>query len=78
MSDEMLAKIADGANMIIAGFAYTKDEDQIRVLNLNNPTEACVLSIQGEMLSSNMNDVTFNLAQAYYYKNRRFMGDEDA
>ena len=27
--------IADNANMIINGYAYTKDSDYIRILNLN-------------------------------------------
>ena len=71
-------KIADNADIIIAGYAYTISGEQVFVLNLNNPKEACTLSIDGEMLSSNMNDVTINLVQAYYLKNKQFMVDDNA
>lgn len=78
MPEELLEEIADKANMIIAGFAYTLQDNQVKILNLNNPSEACILSKDGEMLSSNMDDVTLSLVQAYYYKNKQFMEDEDA
>lgn len=35
--------IADNANMIINGYAYTKDGDYIRVLNLNCLNNATVI-----------------------------------
>ncbi len=78
MFEKELDNIADKANMIIAGYAFTKIEYEIRVLNLNNPTEACILSLDGEMHSTNMDDVTLSLVQAYYQKNRQFMEVKDA
>ena len=78
MPREELEKIADQANMIIAGYAFTKVDDKVKVLNLNDVKEACVLSENGEMQSTNMNDVTLSLVQAYYQKNRQFMEAEDA
>lgn len=38
--------IADAANMIINGYAFTKDGENIKVLNLNNPDMAIVLDIR--------------------------------
>ena len=73
MPYDELKKIADQANMIIDGFAYTQDENMVRVLNLNNPDEACQLSNDGEMLATNMTDEVLNLATAYYLKNRKYM-----
>ena len=74
MSEEMLKEIADNADMIIAGFSYTKREDgNISVLNLDKPDEASVLDIDGEMIETTMDDVTLCMAQAYYLKNREFM-----
>ena len=78
MSEKEIGAIADRADMIIAGYAFTKENDEIRVLNLNNTKEACVLSVEGEMLSTNMNDVTLSLVQAYYRKNRQFMEEDNA
>ena len=78
MPEKELETIADRANMIVAGYAYTKTDGVIKVLNLNDPNEACILSKDGEMLSTNMDDATLLLAQAYYLKNRSFMEEEDA
>ena len=78
MSEMELQEIADKADIIIAGYAYTLEDNQVRVLNLNNPKEACVLSLDGEMLSTNIDDVTLSLVQAYYQKNKQFMEENDA
>ncbi len=46
MSEKEIISIADNADMIINGFSFTANEDGfIRVLNLNNPEEACLLNI---------------------------------
>lgn len=78
MPENEIKEIADKADMIITGYAYTKVENQIRVLNLNDTHEACVLSIDGEMQSTNMDEVTLALVQAYYLKNKQFMEGNDA
>jgi hypothetical protein len=36
MSEEMVRKIADGADMIVRGYAFTRADDFIRVFNLND------------------------------------------
>lgn len=38
-----IKEIADKANMIINGYAFTKDENYIRVLNLDHPNHAAVI-----------------------------------
>ena len=40
-------KVADNADMIVNGYAFTKDNELIRVLNLEHPTKASVLNITG-------------------------------
>lgn len=79
MPDKELKRIADKADMIIAGYSFIKDEDGfIRVLNLENPEEACLLQKDGEMLETTMDDITLLKVQAYYLKNKEFMEDSDA
>lgn len=74
MSEEMLREIADSADMIIAGFSYTRREDgNISVINLDKPDEASVLDAEGEMIETTMDDVTLCMVQAYYLRNREFM-----
>ena len=45
--------VADNANMIINGYAYTKDGDYIRVLNLNCLNDAAVI-YKDEIVETNM------------------------
>ncbi|MGN0355169.1 MAG: hypothetical protein ACI4EI_08860 [Muricoprocola sp.] len=74
MSEKMLEEIAENADMIIAGYAFTKDEDgYIRILNLENPDEACVLQDDGTMIETTMNDISVLKVQSYYLKNKEFV-----
>ena len=77
MSEKELMKVADDADMIINGFSFTITEDGlIKVLNLNNPEEACVLNKDGEMVEAAMNDGVLFKVQAYYSQNRELMEEE--
>lgn len=76
MPEEELKRIADSADMIVAGYSFTKDKDgHIKILNLNDAEEACVLDDEGEMLETTMDDITLLKVQAYYLKNKEFMED---
>ncbi len=39
MPESKLQEIADSSEMIVGGYAISKTEDTIRVLNLNNPSK---------------------------------------
>lgn len=79
MHDETLKKIADNADIIVAGYAFTKkDTDFVKVLNLYNPLEACVLQTDGTMVETTMDDITVLKVQAYYLKNKEFMEVQNA
>ena len=38
-----IKEVADAAEMIVNGYAFTRDGENIRVLNLNNPEKAAYL-----------------------------------
>lgn len=67
--------IADAANMIVNGYAFTKDEENIRVLNLNNPEMAIVLDNEGEVLETTMCDIEIQIVKDYLANNIEFMED---
>ncbi|MBQ6554220.1 MAG: hypothetical protein IJL89_03205 [Firmicutes bacterium] len=73
MSDMELKKIADDADMIISGYAFKKEGEFIRVLNLNNPKAAAVLNADGEMIETNMNDIELSIVQEYYSSDKEFL-----
>lgn len=70
--------VADTANMIINGYAFTKDGENIKVLNLNNPDMAIVLDNDGEVLETTMCDIEIQIVKDYLIKNIEFMEDWNA
>lgn len=79
MLDNELQEIADNADLIIAGYSFTKgDNGFIRILNLENPKQACLLQKNGEMLETTMDDITLLKVQSYYLKNRVLLEEIDA
>ena len=71
-------KVADEADMIVNGYAYTQNEEGCRVLNLNRPDKATVLSKTGEVLETSMDDIEIQIVKGYFEKNRQFMEGWDA
>ena len=70
-----IREIADAADVIVNGYAYTKDGENITVLNLNNPEKAAYLNRAGEVLETSMDDIELEIILDYYKKNRKYMED---
>lgn len=68
-------KVADEADLIVNGYAFTKCEEGYRILNLNRPDRAVVLSPEGETLETTMNDIEIQIVKDYFEKNKKFMED---
>lgn len=67
--------IADKADVIVNGYAFTREEDGIHVLNLNCPDKAVVFSVDGEVLETTMDDIELSIASGYLKRNMKYMGD---
>lgn len=70
---ENLIKIADAADVIVNGYAFTAEGDHISVLNLNKPDQAAVFSVAGEVLETSMDDIELSIVQNYLQKNRKYL-----
>lgn len=70
-------EIADKADMIINGYAFTKSDDYIRVLNLNHLNHAAVI-LNDIIVETNMDDIETQIALDYYKANKQFMEDNNA
>lgn len=68
-----ILSVADHADMIVNGYAFSKKNDAIRVLNLNHPASACVLSVDGKVLETTMDDIELDIVQDYYRRNRKYL-----
>ena len=71
-------KVADEADMIVNGYAFTQNKEGCRILNLNRPDKATVLSKDGEVLETSMDDIEIQIVKSYLERNRNFMEEWDA
>ena len=74
MNNDELLKVSSDADMIVCGYAFTKTEDSnIRVLDLKEPHHALLMSPQGEILETTMNDVELSIVEGYWDKNQKYV-----
>ena len=70
-----IKEIADNADMIVSGYAFTKEGHVIRVLNLSSPDKAIVLDNNGEMLETTMDDIEIEIVTDIYSRNKKYLED---
>ena len=68
-----IINVAEEADMIVNGYAFTRNQENFRVLNLNRPDRAAVFSKNGEVLETSMDDIEISIVKDYLKKNRKFM-----
>ncbi len=68
-----IQEIADTADLIVNGYSFTRCTQGFRVLNLNRPDRAVVLSSNGEVLETSMDDIELAIVQDYWKRNVRFL-----
>ena len=66
-------QIADEAEVIIDGYAFSKYENGFRVLNLNAPSKAAVFAADGTVLETTMNDIELHIASKYLHSSLKYM-----
>lgn len=65
--------VADAADVIVNGYAFTKVGDNVKVLNLNKTEKAAYLNQTGEVLETSMDDIELCIVLEYYQRNRKYM-----
>ena len=73
MPEEMLREIADKAEMIIRGYAFTREDEWIRVFNLNDRESSMVMLPDGTMLETNMDEIEQALVMDIWGNNAKYM-----
>lgn len=68
-----IIQVAKDADMIINGYAFTLDQGVIRVLNLNAPESAAVLTKNGDVLETTMDDIELQIVRDYLSSNMKYM-----
>ena len=72
MSEEKAIEIAESADLILNGYAVTRDGENFRVINLRTGKAAYILS-SGELSETNMDDVESEIAMRIVRENRRYI-----
>lgn len=78
MSEKQLEEIATNADMIINNYAFTRKDGNIRVLNLRRPDRAMIISEDGKMLETNMDEIEQVIVQNIWKKDAEYMEKVDA
>ena len=73
INTEKINAIASNANFIVNGYAFTCENEKVRVLNLNNMEKATVMQKNGEVLMTSMDDIEISIIQKYWEKNKQFV-----
>lgn len=73
MPTEKLREIADNADMIVRGYAFTKKENNISVINLNRPDCAMYMTPEGKMLESSMDEIEQEIVRRIWERDAEFM-----
>jgi len=79
MSLEEINAVCVSADMIVCGYAFSRiDGSKIRVVQLQSPNHALVLSSDGEVLETTMDDVELDIIKGYWAKNHKYMEESYA
>ncbi len=68
-------EIADTAELIVNGYAFTKDGRNIKILNLNRPYKSAYIREDGEVLETSMDDIELDIILDYYGRNKKYLED---
>ena len=72
MPETKMKEVADAADMVVNGYAYTFLGENIRILNLRTGKAAIVTSGH-EVSETNMDDMDIGVAMQYLIENEQFM-----
>ena len=73
MTETMLNEIAEKADMIIRGYAFTKEEAFVRIFNLNDGKSFMMINLKGKMLASSMDEIEQALVLDIWEQNKGYI-----
>ena len=73
MPDERIRQIADNADMIIRGYAFTRKDGMISVFNTNDGESAVVFTPDGTLIETNMDEIECALVMRIWQRDSKYM-----
>ena len=68
-----LKEVADNADVIFRGYAFTLADGLVRALNLNRPDRAAVIRPDGEVLETSMDEIEAQLMLSYWRRMSKYV-----
>lgn len=68
-----MKQVADEAEVIIDGYAFSRYNGGYRVLNLNAPDKAAVFAADASVLETTMDDIELHIASKYLNSSLKYM-----
>ena len=78
MTNEKMKELADRADMIVNGYAFTRKGDNVSVININRPFCSMYMTADGKMLESSMNEIEQAIVLKIWEKDSEYMEDPNA
>lgn len=68
-----IVQIAKDADLIVNGYAFTLQQGLVRVLNLDAPDSAVVMTRDGEVLETTMDDIEVQIVRDYLRRDLKYL-----
>jgi len=78
MNETKIKEIADSADMIIRGYAFSNKNGFIYVFNTNDGMGSMIMKPDGTMLATNMDEIEQALVAKLWVQNKKYMEEENA
>ena len=74
MKEEEIKAVAEKAIMIVCGYAFSQSEEGFRgVVYIHPPYHALVMTREGDVIETNMDDIEISIVQKYWKRNKNLM-----
>lgn len=71
-----IKEIADKADLIVNGYAYARDKDYIRIINLNSLSHTAVI-YNDKIVETNMDEIETQIVLDYYIQDKEFLDSSE-
>ncbi|MBR1523224.1 MAG: hypothetical protein IJ641_02085 [Lachnospiraceae bacterium] len=66
-------EIADNADMIVDGYAFTCIESGYRVMNIDYPDSTMIIDSKDRVIETTMDDIEIDVVMELYNRNKEFL-----
>lgn len=73
MNNTDLQKVIDRAAFIVDGYAFSKKDNSVEIVALNAPNHVLIMSLDGDIIESSMDDIEIAIVQGYWQRNQKYL-----